>query len=229
MGRMKCVRTSNTSTIISGIPSGRSCLNIREIAQPERGLLLRTNLPEEIPLELPPLDSAMDLDTAEREVATEEVTEVHRSKAVSPEVDETLDLVVEIIAVEEAEVGVLGICHITGIWMPRKKMITDLLLFFLSLKKKQQNISIHSFMVLKKRKQNETFSSFFSFFSYFNFLFKNEKIRMYLRWQLNFNIHKSCFVKYKHPEQKKKKKKKKKSTLPSCLSVLLTFCPSAFS
>jgi len=46
---------------------------------------------------------AMDLDTAEREVATEEVTEVHRSKAVSPEVDETLDLVVEIIAVEEAE------------------------------------------------------------------------------------------------------------------------------
>merc|ERR1712116_60640 len=68
-------------------------------------------------------------------------------------------------------VGVLGICHITGIWMPRKKMITDLLLFFLSLKKKQQNISIHSFMVLKKRKQNETFSSFFSFFSYFNILF----------------------------------------------------------
>lgn len=54
---------------------------------------------------------AMDLDTAEREVATEEVTEVHRSKAVSPEVDETLDLVVEIIAVEEAEGKQLTLIH----------------------------------------------------------------------------------------------------------------------
>jgi len=62
-------------------------------------------------------------------------------------------------------VGVLGICHITGIWMPRKKMITDLLLFFISLKKKTAkyfNSFVHGFK--KKKTKRNIFFFFFLFF-----------------------------------------------------------------
>merc|ERR1712071_157908 len=122
--RTKCARTWSISTIISAIRRDRSYPSIRAIVRPEHDLLPPMNLPEAIPSEPLAVNLGMGLATAQVEEVTVE------------------DLVDGIIVVEEAEVGVRGTCHITGIWMLRKKMITNVC-FFLSTQSHAVPISLN--------------------------------------------------------------------------------------
>merc|ERR1712071_298533 len=177
--RTKCARTWSISTIISAIRRDRSYPSIRAIVRPEHDLLPPMNLPEAIPSEPLAVNLGMGLATAQVEEVTVEVMVDRRSKLDSPEAVGILDLVAGIIVVEEAELGVRGTCHITGIWMLRKKMITNVC-FFLSTQSHAVPISLNLI--------DSIIVFFLIIFFLFLSLFLNCRIkRIYSWWNLSFS------------------------------------------